>query len=243
MQTKFSNLGTLLQEGKYKNSNPRMFNAIDKTWNPVIGCLHNCCYCWAKRLVETRLKNTVKYRDGFKPKLADSELNRRFKNRFVFACDMADLFGDWVPKEWILDVLATIEKNPTSSFLFLTKNPKRYKEFLDIYPENLVLGATIETNRDYAVSNAPPTVERYRNMADLPFKKKLISIEPIMDFDLDIFIQWLKEIGPTIVYVGYDNYNNELPEPSLTKTKQLIEKLEAFTRVRVKTLREPKEGQ
>jgi len=153
---------------------------------------------------------------------------------------MADLFGDWVPKDWILDVLATIEKNPTSSFLLLTKNPKRYKEFLDIYPDNIVLGATIETNRNYAVSNAPQTVERYKNMAELPFKSKLISIEPIMDFDLDIFTQWLKEIGPTIVYVGYDNYNNGLPEPSLDKTKQLIEKLEAFTRVRVKTLRENK---
>jgi protein gp37 len=238
MQLRFSSTDNPMREAKQIKTHPKMFDAIDKTWNPVIGCLHNCCYCWARRLAETRLKNTVKYREGFKPKLAHNELNKKFKNRFVFACDMADLFGDWVPEEWILDVLATIEKNPTSSFLLLTKNPKRYEEFLDIYPENLVLGATIETNRDYAVSNASPTVERYKNMAELPFKNKLISIEPIMDFDLDIFTQWLKEIGPTIVYVGYDNYNNGLPEPSLSKTKQLIEKLEAFTRVRVKTLRE-----
>jgi len=219
-----------------------MFDVINKTWNPVIGCLHDCNYCWARALAETRLKNMEKYKDGFKPKLVEYELNKRFRRKFVFVSDMGDLFGDWVPGEWIIKVLEAIRNSPSSYFLFLTKNPRRYKEFLDIYPENLVLGATIETNRDCAVSTAPLTVERYENMAELPFKNKLISIEPIMDFDLDAFTQWLKEIGPTIVYVGYDNYNNGLPEPSLAKTKKLIENLESFTRVRVKTLRETKEG-
>jgi len=220
-----------------------MFDVIDKTWNPVIGCLHDCNYCWARALTETRLRDMEKYKDGFKPKLVEYELNKRFRRKFVFVSDMGDLFGDWVPREWIIKVLEAIRNSPSSHFLFLTKNPKRYKEFIDIYPENLVLGATIETNREYAVSNAPPTVERYKNIAELQFKNKLISIEPIMDFDLDIFTQWLKEIDPTIVYVGYDNYNNRLPEPSLAKTKKLIENLEAFTRVRVKTPRQSEEGQ
>jgi len=67
MQLRFSNTDNQLFETKQTKTLPKMFDAIDKTWNPVIGCLHNCCYCWAKRLVETRLKNTVKYRDGFKP--------------------------------------------------------------------------------------------------------------------------------------------------------------------------------
>jgi protein gp37 len=218
-----------------------MFNVIDKTWNPVIGCLHNCTYCWARRLTETRLKDMEKYRDGFRPKLCDYELDKRFHRKFVFVSDMGDLFGDWVPSEWILKVLRAIRNSPSSYFLFLTKNPGKYLKYAKLYPENLVLGATIETNRHYPVSKAPTTAERYKAMVELPYRNKLVSIEPIMDFDLDIFAQWIKDIKPTIVHVGYDNYNNGLPEPSLAKTKQFIGKVETFTRVRTKTLRESKE--
>jgi hypothetical protein len=75
-------------------------------------------------------------------------------------------------------------------------------------------------------------------MRELPFKNKVVSIEPIMDFDLEIFVQWLRDIGPVLVHVGYDNYNNSLPEPTLYKTKQLIDTLGSFTRVKTLTLRE-----
>jgi len=219
-----------------------MFDMINATWNPVVGCLHYCSYCWARRLVETKLKNVERYRDGFKPKLVEKELSRKFHKKYVFAVDMGDLFGDWVPSEWILKVIEAIKNSPSSYFLFLTKNPKRYMEFLDLYPENIVLGATIETNRDYPVSKAPKTTERYEFMKKLPFKNKVVSIEPIMDFDPEIFVQLLIDIGPVLAHVGYDNYNNNLPEPSLSKTYQLIDQLRAFTRVKTLTLRECKEG-
>ena len=107
-----------------------------------------------------------------------------------------------------------------------------------MFPENLVLGATIESNRPYRMSRAPTPFDRYRSMAGLQYRNKLISIEPIMDFDLDILVGWLKDIDPTIVYVGYDNYNNGLPEPSLAKTIELVSKLEDFTQVSPKTIRE-----
>ena len=71
-------------------------------------------------------------------------------------------------------------------------------------------------------------------MQSLLFEHKLVCIEPIMDFDLEIFVQWLKDIKPAMVYVGYDNYNNRLSEPSNTKTENLISQLSVFTRVRTK---------
>jgi protein gp37 len=215
-----------------------MFDMINATWNPVVGCLHWCSYCWARRLAETKLKNVERYRDGFKPKLVEKELNRKFHKKYVFAVDMGDLFGDWVPSEWILKVIDAISKSPSSYFLFLTKNPKRYMEFLGLYPENVVLGATIETNRNYTVSKAPPTTERYNSMKELPFKNKIVSIEPIMDFDLEAFAEWVRNINPVMVHVGYDNYKCKLVEPELSKTMQLIEKLEEFTRVKELTIRE-----
>jgi hypothetical protein len=66
----------------------------------------------------------------------------------------------------------------------------------------------------------------------------MVSVEPIMDFDLEILVQWISDIKPILVHVGYDNYNNNLPEPSLSKTMQLIDILRKFTIVKILTLRE-----
>jgi protein gp37 len=42
---------------------------------------------------------------------------------------MGDLFGDWVPDEWIQAVFDACEAAPQHRYLFLTKNPARYSEF------------------------------------------------------------------------------------------------------------------
>jgi protein gp37 len=209
-----------------------------KTWNPVIGCLHECSYCWAKRFALERYSNTEKYKDGFAPKLAENELSRKFRSQFVFVSDMGDLFGDWVPKEWILRVIVATRNSPSSDFLFLTKNPGRFKEFVHLCRNNVVLGATIETNRPHDFSRAPPVAERAKAMIDLQYDRKYLSVEPIMDFDLEIFTGWIEEMAPIRVAVGYDRWNNRLPEPSRTKTLQLIKRRKEFTKVRELTLRE-----
>ncbi len=209
-----------------------------KTWNPVIGCLHGCTYCWAKKFALERLSNIEKYKHGFEPRLAESELCKKFRNQFVFVSDMGDLFGSWVPKDWILKVIEATRNSPSSEFLFLTKNPARYKEFVYLFPENIVLGATIETNRPHKFSKAPSVTVRARALAELMYKRKFISIEPIMDFDLNIFADMIEDVAPEQVAVGYDNYHNHLPEPSLSKTVRFIEKLSRFTNVRKRTLRQ-----
>ena len=40
----------------------------------------------------------------------------------------ADLFGYWVPDEWIQEVFEACAKAPQHRYLFLTKNPNRYNE-------------------------------------------------------------------------------------------------------------------
>ena len=56
------------------------------------------------------------------------EPQRWKKPRNIFVCSMADLFGEWVPDEWIAEVFKACEAAPKHRYLFLTKNPKRYME-------------------------------------------------------------------------------------------------------------------
>ena len=62
----------------------------------------------------------------------------------------------------------------------------------------------------------------------------MVSVEPILDFDLLTMVCWLKIIKPEFVSIGADSGNNHLPEPSGDKVKALIEGLKAFTEVKVK---------
>ena len=118
------------------------------SWNPVTGCYHPCTYCYARAMVrrfgepdwggEIELNTPLKgpdgkrkaYPTGFTPtlhryRLADYE---KKSGRTIFVCSMADLFGRWVPDSWIEEVFAACEKAPQHRYLFLTKNPARYKE-------------------------------------------------------------------------------------------------------------------
>lgn len=140
---------------------PGTFNAQDNdqiewaqwSWNPVTGCLHNCPYCYARDIaLSTRMKKV--YPNGFEPTFRPSavlaprmmkvpkeaDTDTRYRN--VFTCSMADLFGRWVPKEWIESVLREIRAAPQWNFLCLTKFPKRMAEF-DI-PDNAWMGTTVD---------------------------------------------------------------------------------------------------
>jgi protein gp37 len=46
--------------------------------------------------------------------------------RTIFWGSMTDMFGDWVPDEWIKAVFEACAAAPQHRYLFLTKNPKRY---------------------------------------------------------------------------------------------------------------------
>ena len=220
----------------------RMFNIVSRTWNPVSGCYHDCKYCWARKYALQKLRHTKRYSKGFIPRLNMEEFKVKFNEGLVFVTDMGDLFGSWVKKSWILKVINYTKKFPNTLFLYLTKNPRRYHEFIEEFPENAILGATIETNDDklymkHFISKAPLPSDRYRAMAELDWKYKFIAIEPILDFNLRTFVKWIKEINPFMVYIGYDNYENKLPEPELNKTMKLIKELSAFTLVIKKTIR------
>lgn len=71
------------------------------------------------------------YPFGFKPTLHEYRLvdpTKKGLGKTIFVCSMADLFGDWVPDEWIEKVFVACKAAEGHRYLFLTKNPARYIE-------------------------------------------------------------------------------------------------------------------
>jgi protein gp37 len=60
----------------------------------------------------------------------------------IFTVSMGDLFGAWVPIEWVHKVLNVVKDNSQHVFQFLTKNPRRYSWFA--FPKNTWIGATLD---------------------------------------------------------------------------------------------------
>jgi DNA repair photolyase len=218
-----------------------MFPFITQTWNPLAGeCLHKCSYCWARALEERYPRLKEKYCGN--PRIIQKELKRinSFKETdFIFVCDMTDLFGHWVPYELIQEILNCISTSP-AKFLLLTKNPARYKFFF--IPQNCVCGATIESDIDHELTG-PPERERMLAMANLKHGRKMVSVEPVMDFTPD-FPTDLLYMGLEFVAIGYDNYSNGLDEPELQDVEAMIHSFEnRGIKVYRKTLREKHDSQ
>lgn len=214
-------------------SGPRVM----KTWNIFVGCRFNCLYCNAGKMALTRLKRVPRYRQGFEPHFVEEEADRQFpQGCWLFLGYMGDI--SFATELELERLLACVRNRPHNTFLFCSKSPKCYLGLdLDGTP-NLYFGTTIETNRDTtAWSQAPPPVERATALAKVASRRKFVSIEPIMDFDLPALVELVEMVEPEIVEVGYDNYRNHLPECSLSKTEQLIEELSTFSTVVRKTIR------
>jgi hypothetical protein len=151
----------------------------------------------------------------------------------IFVGSATDIFGDWVPENLIKNIL-NFCRNFSNTYLFQSKNPGRFVEFLGLLPKNSIIATTLETNRDYCVSEAPKSSQRYQDFLSISYHRKMVSIEPILDFDLEEFLMWIKRICPEFVSIGADSKNNNLQEPSPDKIKKLISGIETFTKVRIK---------
>ncbi|MBA7490154.1 hypothetical protein ES702_00689 [subsurface metagenome] len=205
----------------------------DERPNPLGGKCYECGYCYihGKKGMKIRFKRIRdKYSGDFRlyPKILERISNIR-SDKPVFFCDCIDYLHENNSIENILEIFYQIENNRYGTmFLSVTKNPLKYSKVLDSIPDNLILGFTTESNRDYPfLSNAPLQSERndsmlyIRGLLDLNNidNKMFISIEPIMEFDFYEFINIIDKINPTFgVAIGYDNHHHKLIEPILRNT-------------------------
>lgn len=185
----------------------------DYTWSPVTGCLHGCEYCYARRIVQRfGDKNDEEWHDLYQPFYKiDGKINpypygfaptfHRYrldepqklkKPSKIFVCSMADLFGAWVPDEWIRQVYDACQKADWHKYLFLTKNPKKYSAIyrseLD-YRWNMWFGTTVTDENNFVIK----TAELYRKTGEYSPKGKranrFLSIEPLTSEIKEIFLR------------------------------------------------------
>jgi DNA repair photolyase len=209
-------------------SKGNMFGFITDTWNPVKGvCSHFCKYCFMNRW------------GAQKPiRLDEKDLKTNLgEDNFIFVGSSTDLFAKDVPEEWINKVLNKCYQSKNNKYLLQTKNPARYNHFISqligLQLEcDLRLSTTIESNRHHKefMGNSPTPKARYLAMSNLKFIK-MVTMEPIMKFDHDIIIEWIKNINPFQVAIGADSQQSGLPEPGKEEILKLINSLEKFTKV------------
>ena len=214
-----------------------MFGFITSTMNHLCGDCYNCRYCYihGKKGMKTRFPNLKEKYSG-KFRLDENVFKKNIKSgKFVFFCDCIDYLHKDVPEWMILKIFNWIKEHSFRNikFLSLTKNPIRYLEFKKVLPPNMILGCTIESDIDYPVySNAPLQSERIKVMLEiandinLSHYKRFISVEPILNFNMDSFFYSLQFIMPYMVAIGYDNHRHHLNEPLLYRTLELIKRLE-----------------
>jgi protein gp37 len=90
----------------------------------------------------------------------------------VFVTSMGDLFGKWVPDEWIAKVFAAARRNLEWEYLFLTKFPQRYIG-LELPPPAWI-GTTVD--EQYRVKIAE---EAFRKISGV--RVKWLSLEPLLE--------------------------------------------------------------
>ena len=226
-----------------KTSPSRMYPNT-KTWNPFKGCRFDCTYCEPtfKRQAKRQKHNCAKCY-GYLPHYHEERLKTIPTAEIVFVCGNADIsFCEPAFTRRIIDrIKEHSERCPGKTFYFQSKRPSYFAQFLSEFPGNVILLTTLETNRDEPpVSKAPAPSERYRQFKALDYPRKVVTIEPVMDFDLDVFADWIRELHVEYVWLGFNSRPRsvKLPEPSPEKVQAFVDLLaEAHIEVRGKELR------
>jgi hypothetical protein len=214
--------------------------------NPFKGCEFDCAYCTPSfQRQSKRQKNLCGDCYNYTPHCHEDRLNKIPSARIIFVCGNADI--SFYPTDFTRRIIERIVEHntraPHKTYYLQSKEPAYFEPFLNDLPDNVILLTTLETNRDAgceAISRAPLPSVRYEQFEALDYPRKVVTIEPVLDFDLRPFSAWIPRIRPEYVWLGFNSKPESvaLPEPSENKVQKLANRLlEAGIEVRGKTLR------
>jgi len=212
---------------KKKVKKERMYKGT-VTWNPFQGCEFNCSYC-INGYRESLHRLPCATCRAYKPHKHKDRLGRIPSDTTIFVLGDSDPYYaiKHEPKffEKILEAMRN-DKRKDRIFFLQSKAPACLKDYLHLLPENTYLLTTLETNRDKGydkISKAPKPSQRYKDFLSLEWDKKIVTVEPIMDFDLDLFSKMLVSIEPKAIFIGYESHELvKLETPSFRKTLDLM---------------------
>lgn len=231
-------------------SKERMYKERKANIAAFRGCRFNCCYCaFRNTLSRSKCQDDRTFKPHAHLEVLQKTPPKTKEGEFVTIGMNGDISFLNIKNGELLAILDYCCKWKDRTFLLQSKDPEFFHEF--VCPENVILGTTMETNRftfprnpsmhgSYrSISEAPSINDRFDSMYELK-AKKVITIEPILDFDHEPFLNAIIDLKPEWVWIGYDSKpnRNHLPEPTLEKTQELIKHLEdADISVRQKLIR------
>lgn len=209
-----------------KRSKGNMYPWVTHTHSHLGGeCPHKCSYCYVDN---PRFGRLARYTGPLR--LIEEEFSVKYgEGKTIFIENCNDMFADEVPGEFIVRILSHCRDWPQNTYVFQTKNPMRMSYVnKGLWPPHCIFGTTIETNREIpGIGNAPPPHSRMVGMLNLK-GRLFVTIEPVLDFDVDILADWIGRIKPEFLNLGADSKNHGLPEPTVEKIMALVDKLHEY---------------
>ena len=196
-----------------------------ETWNPFKGCRFDCIYCEPSfQRQAKRQKHNCMDCYNYVPHPHPERLGRIPSSPIVFVCGNGDI--SFCDPGYTWEIIGSIKtrnrRRPDQTYYFQSKRPEYFQQFLGELPDNAVLLTTLETDCDAGygkISKAPPPSVRYAQFRALDWPRKVVTIEPVMDFDLCGFIEWILGLAPEYVWLGFNSKPKTVSLPELPRRK------------------------
>lgn len=183
----------------------------DYTINPVKGlCPMACPYCYARAMYKRFKWNPeIRYTSRWNAELPWIKPSR------IFIGSTIELFGDWIPTEWLEDIFLKVKLDSQHTFIFLTKQPQNLIKFSP-FPDNCQIGLSVthqgvgESN--HGCSGAIPSLE------DIDARVKFISFEPLLSSinpSFAEFVDW--------VIIGQQTPPSKKTSPKIEWVQEIVE--------------------
>jgi len=186
----------------------------DNTYNPIrvkgggwhcVKVSEGCQHCYAESVNQNSFYgggNGLKY--AHQPVQPELELRRdvlaiwarKTKPSRNFVASMTDVFGEFVPDEWIYEILDAMLAAPLQTFQVLTKRHLNMRSTvkawchmrsLDSLPPNIWLGVSVE--------NQARANERIPVLMDTPAIARFLSVEPLIGpVDLEPWLYYRSDL-------------------------------------------------